>query len=56
MDDIIIFCTHISSYIGARPVLTIADVEMLKVILVKEFDTFVDRDVSKILTLPYISR
>ena len=49
------FCIFLSWYIGARPVLSIADVEMLKVILVKEFDTFVDREVSQILMLPYIS-
>eukprot|EP00731_Ephydatia_muelleri_P012083 Em0006g977a len=31
-------------YVGARPVLFIADIEMLKIILVKEFDSFIDRE------------
>ena len=39
-------CTILRWYIGARPELAITDIEMLKVILVKEFESFVDREVS----------
>lgn len=51
--DFIHYCRW---YLGARPVLFIADIEMLKVILVKEFDSFVDREVSDHMALEsYVS-
>ena len=36
-------------YRGKRPIMMVADLEILKQVTVKEFNSFVDREVSKIL-------
>ena len=38
-------------YRGKRPIMMVADLEILKQVTVKEFNSFVDREVSKILEL-----
>jgi len=40
---IIFFCSY---YIGRKPFIVVTDLEMIKAITIKDFDYFVDRDVS----------
>ena len=42
-------CVCFSGYIGAQPVLLVSNLEMLKQIMVKEFDSFPDRSVSNLV-------
>ena len=45
-DNIIIFITTCRVYIGKKPHIMIADLDILKQIMVKEFDKFPDHSVS----------
>ena len=42
----VFLCVCFSHYVGAQPVLLVSDLEMLKHIMVKEFDSFANRSVS----------
>ena len=41
-DVVLLYC---SFYYGVRPIVVVSDLEMVKQILVKDFDSFVDREV-----------
>ena len=50
MQEIWTICVRMcfSHYVGAQPVLLVSNLGMLKQIMVKQFDNFVDRSVSKL--------